>query len=120
MPILPSGRRIEFSIDRFHAMLARMPAADAKHIVNALQEPNDLLYVMDLVEFSPIGKPFLANKIAADFQSYAIAWSHDDQDALASWITSDSASKYRSEAIATLRSMVAQFAECNIQSLQAA
>ena len=54
MPILPSGRRIEYSLDRFHALLARMPLPDAQRTVTALKEPNDLLYVLDVVEFEPI------------------------------------------------------------------
>jgi hypothetical protein len=120
MPMLPSGRRVEFSIDRFRALLSRMPVTDAKKTVSALREPNDLLYVMDVVEFTPAGHPFLANKIAADFESYAITWSVDDQDALAAWIESDSATYYRAEAVANLHGMVAEVEEGAVPLLQPA
>lgn len=120
MPMLPSGRRVEFSLDRFHALLARMPLAEAKKTVAALREPNDLLYVMDVVEFSPAGNPFFANKIAANFETYAITWSHEDQDALGAWIESDSATYFRAEAIANIHGTVAQVEERSFSLLQAA
>lgn len=120
MPTLPSGRRVEFSIDRFRAMLSRMPVLEARQTVAALREPNDLLYVMDVVDFTPDGQPYFANRIAADFASYAIDWSHEDQEALAAWIESASATFHRAEAIAGLRGMVAEVADRAESLLQAA
>lgn len=120
MPMLPSGRRVEFSLDRFHALLARMPLAEAKKTVSALREPNDLLFVMDVVEFTPSGEPYFSNRIAANFETYAIYWTLDDQDALAAWIESDSATYYRTEAIANIHGMVAEVEERSIPMLQAA
>ncbi len=120
MPTLPSKRRVEFSIDRFQAMLARMPVAEAKKTIAALREPDDLLFVMDVVEFTPSGQPYLTNRIAANFDTYAIYWSHEDQDALADWIESESATYYRAEAIAGLYAMVSEVEERSLQMLQAA
>lgn len=121
MPILPSGRRVEFSLDRFHALLARMTLPEAKKTVASLQEPNDLLFVMDVVFIDSItGTPYFANRIAADFESYAINWSHEDQDALAAWIGSDSATYYRAEAIAQINGMVAEVEERAVPILLAA
>ncbi len=121
MPVLPSGRRIEFSLDRFHAMLARMTVADAKNTIAGLREPNDLLFVMDVVDFDPItSQPMFANKIAAYFETYAIHWDYEDQEALATWIESESATYYRAEAIANIHGMVAEVSESCFPRLQAA
>ncbi len=120
MPVLPSGRRVEFSLDRFHALLSRMPLAEAKKTVSALKEPNDLLFVMDVVEFTPSGEPYFSNRIAANFETYAIYWTFDDQDALVAWIESESATYYRVEAIANIHGMVAEVEERAIPMLQAA
>lgn len=121
MPMLPSGRRVEFSLDRFHAMLARMTLPEAKRVIAGLKEPNDLLYVMDVVYFDATnGQPYFANRLAYDFESYAINWSWDDQEALAAWIESDSASYYRAEAIANIHGMVAEIEEQAIPLLQVA
>lgn len=109
MPVLPSGRRVDFSVDRFKAMLAQKTLPEAQRITSCLQEANDLLYVMDLVEYrADNGKPYLAGHVAADFESYAIGWSAADQNALAAWIESDKARYYRLEAIEEIRGMVAE------------
>ncbi len=121
MPMLPSGRRVEYSLDRFHAMLSRMTLPEAKKTIAGLRDPNDLLYVMDVVFFDSInGQPFFANRVASDFESYAIAWDHEDQEALAAWIESDSATYYRAEAIANIQGMVAEIEEQAFPLLQVA
>lgn len=107
MPILPSGRRIEFSLDRFQAMLGQMKLGEARRLVAALDDPDDLLYVMDVVEEDALtGQLCFCNKVASDFESYALGWPHDDQEALAAWIESASARHYRAAAIADLKSLV--------------
>jgi hypothetical protein len=118
--MLPSGRRVEFSLDRFQALLSRMPLTEAKRTVSGLRDPNDLLFVMDVVEFTPSGEPYFSNRIAANFDTYAIYWTHDDQDALAAWLESDSATYFRAEAIANIHGMVAQVEERSFRLLQAA
>lgn len=120
MPVLPSGRRIEYSLDRFHALLARMPLTDAQRTVAALQEPNDLLYVLDVVEFDGNGEPYFANLMAHQFELYALHWPHTDQDALAAWIDSETARYYRGVAIREIHDMVAEVAERSRTLLQAA
>jgi hypothetical protein len=120
MPVLPSGRRVEFSLDRFHALLSRMTVAEARKTTAALREPNDLLLVMEVVYFDEAGNPFFANTIAANFESYVLDWPLEDQDALAAWFESESATYYRAEAIAQIHGMVAEVAERNISLLQAA
>jgi hypothetical protein len=112
MPVLPSGRRIDFSVDRFHALLAQKSLAEAQQIASSLQDANDLLYVMDVVQFHPnTGKPYFSGHLAANFESYADDWSTDDQDALAAWIESETARYYRLEAIDAIRGMVAEVAD---------
>lgn len=49
MPTLPSGRRVEFSLDRFHAFSCRLPASRARALAASLVEADDLLWVMDAV-----------------------------------------------------------------------
>ncbi len=112
MPVLPSGRRIEFSLDRFHALLGRMELAEAQKTVAALHGPDDLLYVMDVVQYhADSGKPFFSGQIAADFESYVSDWNFADQDALAEWIESSSARFYRAEAIDSIRDLVVELAQ---------
>lgn len=121
MPMLPSGRRVEYSLDRFHAMLSRMTLPEAKKTTACLQKPNDLLYVMDVVFVdSTNGRPFFADRVAADFESYVSTWSFEDQDALVAWIESDSATYYRAEAIANIHGMVAEIEERAFPLLQVA
>ena len=120
MPVLPSGRRIEYSLDRFHALLARMPVADAQRTAAALKEANDLLYVLDVVEFDAHGEPYFANVMADQFELYATQWSHEDQDALVAWIESETATYYRNVAIREIHDMVSEVVERSRTLLQAA
>ena len=116
MPILPSGRRIDYSLDRFHAWLARMTLPQAQKTIANLTEPDDLLHVLDVVFHDPFtGKPFYANRVAADFSSYAACWSQSDQDALAVWIRSEAATCHRAAAIAGIHAMVAEVADCQVK-----
>jgi len=109
MPVLPSGRRVEFSLDRFQAMLSRMPVAEAEHTVANLHSPDELLFVADVVMYhDDSGQAFFCGHMAADFEAYAADWSLADQDALAKWIDSDDARYYRAEAIDSIRGMVAE------------
>ncbi|HLA35048.1 MAG TPA: hypothetical protein VJ001_09315 [Rhodocyclaceae bacterium] len=107
MPILPSGRRIEFSLDRFYALLGQMESQKALNVVGALQEPDDLLLVLDAVHFGmDSGSPYFANYIAADWESYAAEWNVEDKDALRAWFASSSARFYRAEAITGIKTLV--------------
>jgi hypothetical protein len=111
MPVLPSGRRVEFSLDRFHALLGQMPLNNAMHVAEALQSPDDLLLVLDAVHFSlEDGSPFYANYMAADWEAYAAEWNLSDRTALRSWFNSASARYYRSEAIDGIKSLLMEMA----------
>lgn len=100
MPILPSGRRIEFSLDRFHAHLGRIGHTSAHEIVSQISTPDDLLFVMDAVHFGIAdGQAFFAGYVAADWQSCAAEWSQSDRQALQAWLVSAAARKARAEAI---------------------
>lgn len=112
MPVLPSGRRIDFSLDRFHALLGRMDLAEAQRTVAALHSPDDLLYVMDVVQYhADSGKAFFSGQVVADFESYVLDWSIADQDALAAWIESPDARFHRAEAIDNIRDLMAELVE---------
>ena len=89
MPTLPSGRRIEFSLDRFHALLGRMERQQARVIAGNLVNADDLLLVLDAVHFSlQDGTPYSAGYVAADWATYAADWSTADRQALQAWFAS--------------------------------
>lgn len=107
MPVLPSGRRVEFSLDRFHALLAQIERNHALAIAEALQDPDDLLAVLDAVHFSPeTGKPHFAGYVAANLDARAADWNIADRNALRAWFDSDSARLYRAEAIEDIKAML--------------
>jgi len=107
MPVLPSGRRIEFSLDRFHALLGQMDGRQAAEIVETLRDPDDLLFVLDAVHFGrEDDAPFFADYMAANWKSYAAEWSAADRDALAAWLASDDARYRRAEAIEYIKALL--------------
>lgn len=107
MPVLPSGRRIEFSLDRFHAHLDQMDNLQAREIAETLHFPDDLLFVLDAVHFSlEDGTPYFADYVAADWVPYAADWSSADRQALQAWLGSDSARFIRTEAIDYIKALL--------------
>ena len=100
MPTLPSGRRVEYSLDRFHTLLERMDRHQARAIANNLSDPDDLLLVLDAVHFSlENGAAYFAGYVAADWATYAADWSTADRQALQAWFASPEARGARAEAI---------------------
>ena len=115
MPTLPSGRRIEFSLDRFHSLLGRMDSRQTREIAENMRHPDDLLYVMDAVHFSrDDGSPFFADYLAADWKSYASDWSLADRQALEAWFSSSEARRTRSEAIGYITSLLLDHPGCPV------
>lgn len=107
MPTLPSGRRIEFSLDRFHALLARMDSEEAREIADHVDHPDDLLFVLDAVHFSLAdGSPYFAGYVAADWRSYTSDWLTADRQALEDWLFSAEARAGRRRAIRYLKSLM--------------
>lgn len=107
MPVLPSGRRIEFSLDRFHSLLAMMDSEEARAIATALIEPDDLLYVMDAVHFSIDGnEPYFADYFASDWMPHAAEWSLADRQAMQDWLGSHDAREHRAQAIAYIKALL--------------
>ncbi|HEX8989898.1 MAG TPA: hypothetical protein VF816_18205 [Rhodocyclaceae bacterium] len=107
MPILPSGRRIEFSADRFHALLRLVDPVQARRIAANIQDAHDLLFVLDAVHFSvQDGTPYFAGYVAADWRSYAADWNTADREALEAWLMSDEARAGRDEAMRYVKSLV--------------
>ncbi len=107
MPMLPSGRRIEFSLDRFHALLKAMGEAEARRVAETLEDPDDLLPVLDAVHFSrEDGTPYFADYVAADWMTCAQDWDWADQQALRAWLASDAARFHRAEAIGYIRMLL--------------
>jgi len=106
MPTLPSGRRVEFSLDRFHALLEGLPGEAAHRLVDQLVSADDLLFVMDAVHFGLAdGNPYFAGYLAADWSAYAADWSSADRQALQGWLLSADARAARAEAIDYIREL---------------
>ena len=106
MPVLPSGRRIEFSLDRFHALLGRTDSDQAQRIAETLQHPDDLLRVLDAVHFAvDDGRPYFADYVAADWASRAGDWSQADRQVLQDWLASAAARLTRAEAICYIKTL---------------
>ncbi len=103
MPTLPSGQRIEFSLDRFHSMLENMDMSTGESLVSALESPDDLLYVLDMVSFDSEGTPFFMECVTADWQQAALDWSPADRTAFANYLASEVSFLGRSEGIAGTR-----------------
>jgi hypothetical protein len=107
MPILPSGRRIEFSLDRFHAMLDQLDPASARALAESLNDPDDLLYVLDAVHFSLAdGQAYFAGYFAADWESQAADWTTADRQALRAWLYSPAAYAGRVDAVRYIRTLL--------------
>jgi len=106
MPVLPSGRRVEFSLDRFHSLLEQMPFAQAVAVIEALVSPDDLFFVLDAVHFRlDDGAPYFASYVAADWKQYAAEWTTSDRLALEAWFASDPAVAGRRDALHYVRSL---------------
>lgn len=98
MPMLPSGRRIKFSLDRFHKLLVEMGNEQARAIASNIEDPDDLLFVLDAVHFSlEDATPYFADYVASDWKIYAADWSTSDRLALQAWLVSDKARSSRAE-----------------------
>lgn len=107
MPVLPSGRRVEFSLDRFHALLRGMGSGEAKRLAQTLHDPDDLLPVLDAVHFSLAdGSPYFADYVAADWTACARDWDWADQQALRAWVASDAARFHRAQAICYIKTLL--------------
>jgi hypothetical protein len=107
MPLLPSGRRVEFSLDRFHALLAQMDGQRAREFAKNMEHPDDLLFVLDAVHFSlEDGAPYFADYVAADWAVYAADWSAADRQAFQDWLESAEASSSRAEAIGYIKALL--------------
>jgi hypothetical protein len=107
MLTLPSGRRVGFSLDRFQQFICAQDSTKAQRIVECLQNPDDLLFVLDAVHFSLAdGSPYFAGYVAADWTGYAADWPMADKEMLAAWLFSEETRFYRAEAIRHIRSLV--------------
>ena len=107
MPVLPSGRRIEFSLDRFHGLLRQLSVSEARQLVATLHDADDLLPVLDAVHFSLAdGRPYFADYVAADWQAYAADWCTADRQALQDWLNSSAARFHRAEAIDYVKTLL--------------
>lgn len=107
MPVLPSGRRIEFSLDRFHALLRLMDPGKACQVAENMRDPDDLLFVLDAVHFGlQDASPYFAGYVASDWKIGASDWNTADREALQAWLASPDARAGRAEAIRYVQSLV--------------
>lgn len=106
MPTLPSGRRVEFSLDRFHTLLGRMDGRQARAVAANMHDADDLLFVLDAVHFRlEDGSPYFADYVAADWRTRAADWSAADRRALQTWLASAEARRTRAEAIDYIKTL---------------
>ncbi|MDP2795729.1 MAG: hypothetical protein Q8O25_16865 [Sulfurisoma sp.] len=71
---------LDFTLDRFHALLARMPPPLARVVADSLGDPDDLLFVLDAVHFGrEDGALYFADYVAADWTTRASDWSMADR-----------------------------------------
>ncbi len=107
MPTLPSGRRIEFSLDRFTVLLEQLTPQAATDICAALIEPDDLMHVLDIVLFQPgNGEPYFAGFVLSQWPNLAAAWDENDREYFRRYLDTTGSQAARAEAIATLRATV--------------
>ena len=107
MPTLPSGRRVEFSLERFTAMLDQLAPADAACLCDALIEPDDLMHVLDIVLFrSGQDEPYFAAQVLSQWQSLAVAWDASDREFFRGYLGSTPSLWARADAIAVLKQSV--------------
>ncbi len=97
MPQLPSGRHVGVSYDRLLQWAESAPHGMLSQAVLALHAAEDLLILLDLLEYadpdnspSPqdpgAGKPFLSPVRIADLDTPACPWPAEDQAALLDWL----------------------------------
>lgn len=104
MPVLPSGRRVELSTDRFMAHLANLSLEAATRLYHSLQDPDDLLHVADVVYFAADGQsPHFADFVAADWEAHAQDWEAGDKNAFRDWLFSAESRQGRQKTIAALK-----------------
>ena len=107
MPTLPSGRRVEFSLDRFTALLDQLAPTDAACLCDALIEPDDLMHVIDIVLFrSGQDEPYFAAQVLSQWPSLAAAWHAGDREYFRNYLGSTPSLLARADAIAALKQSV--------------
>jgi hypothetical protein len=104
MPNLPSGRRVELSQDRLMAMLKNLKLDAAVAIYHSIQEPDDLLSLLDVIYFSPKGEtPYYANFVASDWEANAQDWYEDDRAVFRTWLLSAESRTARANAMRSIK-----------------
>lgn len=104
MPVLPSGRQIELAIDRFMAYMPSMDLASATQLFHSLQQPDDLLYITDVIYFDgQEAAPQFADFVAADWEAHSGDWSEADRTAFKAWLASTEASRGRAEMLGIVK-----------------
>jgi hypothetical protein len=104
MPTMPSGRRVELSPDRFIALLPNLDVEAASAIFHALQEPNDILSLLDVIFFSTDDEtPYFANYLASDWESNVDTWSEHDRTYFRNWLQTEQTQKMLRETLESLK-----------------
>ena len=88
---LPSGRCVALSSDRMVAYIQHFNAESAARLYGALQEPDDLLHILDVVYLGPQatdGMPYFAGYVASQWETYAQDWPTKDKEAFRNWLHS--------------------------------
>lgn len=104
MPILPSGRQVELSTDRFKAYLANIDPDSAAELFDSLKNPDDVLFIADVVYLAESNAtPMFAGYVATDWEAHCQDWPEDDQVAFRNWLISESAALGRAEELSSIK-----------------
>lgn len=87
---LPSGRCVALSSDRIRAYIRQFNVESASRLYGALQEPDDLLHILDVVYFEQAGNgpPYFAGYLASQWEAYAQDWPSRDKAIFRDWLHS--------------------------------
>lgn len=107
MPLLPSGRRIGLSTDRFKAHLGQLSLDAATRIYHSLKDADDLLHIADVVYFSADSdSPYFANFVVADWEANTQGWTEADIAAFRTWLDLPGSRQAHQEAVDELKDVM--------------
>lgn len=97
MPQLPSGRHVGVSYDRLLQWAESVSFGELSEVLLALQSPDDLLILLDVLEYADpdnppsaqdpaAGKPFLSPVRISELDTPTCPWPAEDQAALLDWL----------------------------------
>ena len=102
---LPSGRCVALSSDRMLAYIRQFNVESASRLYGALQEPDDLLHILDVVYFEQAGNgtPYFAGYLASQWEAYAQDWPSHDKAIFRDWLHSGNCQSALEELLCSIK-----------------